>query len=139
VRRSGHVLLGLSDGQGGTEQLASACDVGGAVVICKQAVVTDAVEALGKHVQDRAGGASEARSLLVVLGQTSSAEFVEEAERDLHVGFALIRREVARFNSRTVHDFQQNRRGKLKIEFDNWPSIQLGTSTADPRLVKSTT
>ena len=52
VQRSGVLLLKLSDAPRSTEQLASTCDVGGAVAIGKQAVVTDAVEALGQHVQE---------------------------------------------------------------------------------------
>jgi hypothetical protein len=54
VRRGGLLLLGLSDARRSTEQLASACDVGGAIAIGEQAVVTDAVEALGQHVHEHA-------------------------------------------------------------------------------------
>jgi|SRR5262245_3709045 len=39
ARRGGFVLLGLGDARRGTEQLASAWDVRGAVIIGKQAVV----------------------------------------------------------------------------------------------------
>ena len=36
------------------EQLASACDVGGAVAVGEQAIVSDAMEALGQHVDQEA-------------------------------------------------------------------------------------
>ena len=47
VRRGGLVVLRL-DARRHTEQLAGAGDVGGAVAVGEQAVVTDAVEALGQ-------------------------------------------------------------------------------------------
>jgi len=40
----------VNDGRGSTEQLACTCDVGGAVAAGKQAIVADAVEALGQDV-----------------------------------------------------------------------------------------
>jgi hypothetical protein len=52
VRRGGLLLLRLNGARRGTEQLASTGDVGGAAAIGKQAVVTNAVEALGQHVQE---------------------------------------------------------------------------------------
>src|SRR5258708_10321637 len=54
VRRGGLLLLGLDDAGRSTEQLACACNVGRAVAIGEQAVVADAVEALGQHVHEEA-------------------------------------------------------------------------------------
>ena len=54
VRRGGLLVLRLNGARYGTEQLASTGDVGGAATIGKQAVATNAVEALGQHVHQEA-------------------------------------------------------------------------------------
>ena len=54
VRCRGLLLLRLYDAWRSTEQLAGASDVGGAVTIGEQAIVADAVEPLGQHVQEEA-------------------------------------------------------------------------------------
>ena len=54
VRWSGLLLLGLDDAGHGTEQLAGAGDVGGAVAVGEEAIVPNAVEALGQHVDQEA-------------------------------------------------------------------------------------
>src|SRR5215813_7794405 len=47
---SGLGLFMVNDAWGSTEQLACACDVGGAVAAGKQSIVADAVEAFGQDV-----------------------------------------------------------------------------------------
>jgi hypothetical protein len=45
---------GASHARRGSEQLASTCDVGGAIAIGEEAVLADAAEALGQHVHEQA-------------------------------------------------------------------------------------
>jgi hypothetical protein len=52
VRCGGLLLLRLNDARGDTEQLAGAGDAGGSVAVGEQAIVADAVEALGQEVHE---------------------------------------------------------------------------------------
>ena len=58
-------LLGLDDARAAREQLAGAGDVGGTVAVGEQAIVADAVEALGQHVHQEAADELVRASVIV--------------------------------------------------------------------------